>query len=118
MRQKLKKMLLAALPLTGLLLWGSSPVLAHDDEFRPNRDFEQHRYDRLHDKFHDYNFSRGEHRRFHRRLDREYRDDDCDRGNRRWRENSRYRQWDRRYQGDNWYSGSYRNPGNGWGWGR
>ena len=123
MKTTLKKTLLAALPLAGLLLL-NSPVSAHDDwqherlhnNLGDLHEQEHDNLDALHQQFHEYPSSRREHRRFHRSLKREHQDfhNDIYDWHRDYHDRDRY--WDRRYDGDD-YRGQYgvRRP-NGYGW--
>ncbi len=79
MHPKLKKTLLAALPLAGLLLI-NSPASAHHEEHERFHDelgglHQQEHGDlnALHQEFHEHPYSRWEHRRFHRELNWEHR---------------------------------------------
>ncbi len=118
MHPKLKKTLLAALPLAGLLLI-NSPASAHHEEHERFHDelgglHQQEHNDlgALHQEFHEHPYNRREHRRFHNDLGdlhrdyhdrdwhggRRYDDDDHDRGG-----------W---YGGQRYYgNGGYSGPG-------
>lgn len=70
MKIALKKMLLAALPLSGLLVV-SPTAFAYDDSWEHDAIHED--LGRDHDDFHQYPHSRKEHRRFHKALECEHR---------------------------------------------
>src|SRR5882672_2648474 len=113
MKTTLKKTLLTALPLAGLLFL-NSPVSAHDDwqheRFHNNlgelHEQEHENLGALHEEFHEYPYSRREHRRFHRWLNREHRDFHNDLYD--WHRDYHDRDWGwgSRYDG-NYYRGQY-----------
>ena len=113
MRTVLKKTLLAALPLAGLLLV-NTPAFAHGDEQHEqfhDRLGDLHKQEHenlgaLHQEFHEHPYSKGEHKRFHHWLDREHNDFHNDVYG--WHDNYHNRHWGRgrRYSGD-YYRGQY-----------
>ena len=123
MKTTLKKTLLAALPLAGLLLV-NAPAFAHGDgqheRFHDRlgglHEQEHENLGALHEQFHEYPYSRREHRRFHRWLKREHKGFHNDLYD--WHRGYHERDWGwgRRYDG-NYYRGQYEDQqpyGYGW----
>ncbi len=113
MKTTLKKTLLAALPLAGLLFL-NAPASAHDDwqherfhdQLGNLHEQEHENLGALHEEFHEQPYSRREHSRFHRWLNREHNDFHNDLYNEHQDYHNRDRYWDRRYDG-NYYRGQY-----------
>jgi len=126
MKTTLKKTLLAALPLAGLLLV-NAPAFAHGDGQHESfhdrlgdlHEQEHENLGALHEQFHEHPYSKWEHRRFHRWLNREHRGFHNDLYD--WHRGYHDRDWGwgRRYDG-NYYRGQYgvQQPyGYGWSYG-
>jgi hypothetical protein len=113
MNTTLKKTLLAALPLAGLLFL-NVPASAHDDwqherfhdKLGDLHEQEHENLDALHEEFHEHPYSRREHRRFHRGLNREHNDFHNDLYDWHGNYHDRDRGWGRRYD-DDYYRGQY-----------